>query len=482
MVGWTLTFNKPFRFKGQWHVLDEYGDFHRDDGLRKVYLIEENMTSKAVCNIKIFKNFDDTDAAKLPFFTAYKKSTEAMLVSPGDCGTSTPEVHARWQGQYFASLAAIRPWALKLTWQSDDVQWNQHLYDSQAKHLQHWQFTDIWSQREYSVYEDLQIDAEQELTHHYTKEFNYKPERASLLAKDVIRGLPSSYYSLAVFNNVEKDFSSFERMLNGTFDDWDSVKSLMELKYGEKMDIAALTLMIDVPTQYQNLQNEFQSNNIKTFYGKDLLMFAAHMNNYDAVDYLLNSDWPVDRVTALTEQFYCGPKLQRVNRSALTYAAENASVYLMQRLVDAGADITIKDSQGNGLDYYLKLNPRLSDEERSVGINTLLKRYKDKDKGKPQPSFDCKLKLNAIEATICKHQGLAIYDQELHAWYQSLRSIPSLSTILPKSQIAWLRRRNSECKAFTDEQQLNACIARVTRARIRYLDYLSTTLPTATKH
>lgn len=467
---WSWWFNKPFQHQERWYSFEEYGDFHRDDGLRKVYLIDENMTSKEVCNIKIFKSFDE-DVAELPVFAAYKKSTEAMLVSPGDCGTSTPEVHAKWRGRYFASLAAIRPWALKLTWQHDDYQWNQNKYESQAKHLHNWQFTDVWSQREYAVYENLKLDAERELTQYYTEKFSYKPDRASRLANDVIKGLPSSYYSLAVFNNEDKDFTGFAEMLNGTFDGWGSVKELMALKYGEQMDIAALTLMIDTPELYENLPKEYHPDNIKTFYGKNLLMFAAHMNNYDAVEYLLSKGWAVNAVTKLTEQSFCRPVLQRVNRSALTYAAENASVYLMQRLIDAGADITVKDSQGNGLDFYLQRNPRLSDDEKSLSFKALLKRYNGK--GKPRPSFNCDVKLNVIESAICDNEGLAIYDQELNSQYQSLRGIPSVAAMLPKSQIAWLRRRNSECMVFSEEQKLNGCIARLTRARIRYLEYLS---------
>lgn len=45
-----------------------------------------------------------------------------------------------------------------------------------------------------------------------------------------------------------------------------------------------------------------------------------------------------------------------------------------------------------------------------------------------------------------------------------------------KSQIRWTKSRYKECASFENKNSLNACIARETRARIRYLEYLGAVL------
>ena len=142
----------------------------------------------------------------------------------------------------------------------------------------------------------------------------------------------------------------------------------------------------------------------------------------------------------------------------------------MKLLVDAGSDTKIKDSKGNDLDYYIKLNPRFSDEEKDLGFDGILRR--NSNKKSVRPSFSCEANLNSIEIEICNSNGLAIYDRELNNNYISALRNTKISGDLKTSQIKWIKRRNNECGTFAESDKLVACIARTTRARIRYLEYL----------
>ncbi|AQQ68348.1 hypothetical protein Mag101_12415 [Microbulbifer agarilyticus] len=465
--------NLPFQFKDKWYVLTDYGDFHRHNSQRSVYQIQQDGSSKNVCTVKIFQNFDDGVKESLPLFTAYKRSVEQIVLSDGDCGTSRPEVAARWSGQFFSSMAIIRPWAIEPTWKSTKNSWDAARIEFQQKHFEDWKYQDIWSYREHATNKNLMFDAIAELKNHYVSNYSYSEPEAYEHASKIIQSIPGRYYSLGVYYNQDKDFSIFQQMVDGTYNNWESINQDLKLKYGS-VPLVALSLMVDSPRAYEMLPSTISQSSIESFYKKDVLMFAAHMNNFDSVKYLLDSGWPVDKVTSHDSGYSCGSKLERLNRSALTYAAENASIEVMRLLVDAGADVKIKDSKGNNLDYYLNLNPRFSAEEKMSGFESVLKTYsKLKD---IKPSYSCDGKLNRLEKAICNSAGLSIYDRELSKGYRDIIASNNLTIDIKSSQISWLKRRNSECKIYSTDEQLNACLARTTRARIRYLESIQSAL------
>ena len=462
--------NLPFKYHNKWYVLADFGDFHRHDSQRNVYQILDDGSSQNVCTIKIFQNFD---ASKLgdtfPFFTAYKKAVEEIMLSPGDCGTSHPEVYARWNGQFFASMAIVRPWAITPTWKNTENRWEAERIEFQKKHFEDWKFQDVWSYREHATYQNLIFDAITEVKNHYITNHAYSEIDALRFASKVIKAMPGRYYSLGIYYDQNKDFSFLQRMVEGNYQNWAEIEQDLQLNYGS-IPLVALSLMIDNPKQYKNLSPKIKPDSIKSFYNKDLLMFAAHMNNYDSVKYLIDSGWPVNNVTSYEPKYSCGPRIERLNRSALTYAAENGSVETIKLLVDAGSDTKIKDSKGNSLDYYIRLNPRFSAEEKELGFNGILNKYTNmKD---VTPGFSCKEKLNRIETTICNSKGLSIYDRELNKIYRNVLKNSDIAADLKASQIKWIKRRNKECSAFADSDKLTACLARTTRSRIRYLEYV----------
>ncbi|WP_428818605.1 ankyrin repeat domain-containing protein [Microbulbifer sp. MCCC 1A16149] len=461
--------NFPFKFQGKWYVLADFKDFTRHDAVRNVYQLHRDGTSTQVCSVKIFDNFDSKeDFAKHPVFAAYQKAVESIMLSPGSCGSSRPEAHAQTSGQLFASTAIVRPWAITPTWYKGNYSGAGGI-EGQKKHFDDWKYQDIWSFREHQTYENLKFDAIRELKQHYVQNFHYSDQSAEELASGVIAALPGRYYSLGYYPDYDKDFSFFDRLMEGHYPDFSRLEEDLKLKRNS-IPLVALSLMIDNPAQYANLPPQFDGKVIKSKYGKDLLMYAAHMNNYDATKYLLEAGWPIDAVTSYKPAYNCGPAMERLNRSALTYAAENASIELIQLLVDAGFDTTIEDSKGNGLDYYIARNPRFSDEEIALGFDGLMQSHSKK--APVQPSFSCTANLNRLERAICDSRTLSIYDRELSKAYAGVIGIDGMAGDLKASQISWIKRRAKDCGAAPDNTSLSACLARSYRSRTRYLQYI----------
>ncbi len=450
--------NRPFQYKKHWYVITEFGDFLRHQSEREVYQIRSNGSSQKVCKLKIFKPFDDkTPPETLRAFSTYSRAVSTIMESPGSCGTSRPEAYASQRGRTYTATSIYRPWALELTKKPT----------FQTKHFNDWQYKDVWSHREHGVLNSAKHDAIKELEDHYINLFSYTKQNAQIMAEEVVSSLPYRYYSLGYYDDEKKDFSFMEAISSGSFKNWKNVEQDLGLKYNNH-PLTALTLAIDAPKQFEKLPKNIPPETVTSSYKKDLLMYAAHMNNYDTVKYLVDSGWPLDNTTKLKPGYRCGPQMRRLNRSALTYAAENASPELIAYLVSAGADINIKDSKGNGLHYYLRLNPRFSTLS-DIELNSLLTK-----KGQPntiKPSFPCKGKLNKVEHAICKSEGLSIYDRELANAYKKATHSNENKKRLKESQINWIKTRNKICHDANESESMNACIAQSTRARTRYLRY-----------
>lgn len=464
--------NLPFEHRGQWYVLADFRDFPRHEGLRNVYRIGADGAVDRVCRVKIFQNFRaDQSGGDFPFLAAYNRALENIIVSEGGCGTSNADALARGNGRYYTSMAVFRPWAAEPAWSDSDWFWREGKDEFQRKHFEDWRYRDIWSNRERGVLDNARLDAIAELKNHYIDTYSHSETSAQDLATGIVDSMPGRYYSLGVYYNENKQFSGFRKLVEGSYKNWDNIHRDLDLPRDEAATLPSLSLVVDHPEQLAELPESMDPRTPNTLYGKDLLMFAAHMNNYDAVRKLVDMGWPLDRTTDQREGGFCTPKLDRTNRSALTYAAENASIELIKYLVSAGSDVDIQDSQGNGLDFYLRKNPRLSDEEKELGFEGVLDRYSGA--GDITPGFSCDQDLTRVEAAICSSEGLAIYDRELSEAYEVLVEREGKVDQLRASQIEWLQLRDSECSAYPEDYQVDSCVARSTRERTRYLRYLA---------
>ncbi len=454
----------PFQMNGEWYLDETVPAFDENNGERNIFRLLGDGTIEKVCQIKIFESFDAkkvTHSSELPFFSAYVRSMEKIMLSGASCWSSHPEVGAQESGRYFVSQSVMRPWALNFEPGKFDPP--KKLLD---EHFDQWRYSDIWSYRERDVLENLKLDAQSELSIYLQKSFSYSLENANTLAVQILDEMKISYYSLASFNDAGKDFSKYQQLIDGNLAGWQQFAKSIGMAE-ESVLFPEFSLVVDNPHLIEKLPQTGKAERFVTIYGKDLLMAAAHMNNYDAVKYLVGHGWSLDRVT-FKEDGMCWEGPSRVNRSALTYAVENASPYLISYLIRSGANAEIIDSDKNNLNFYLQKNPRFNDQQKSLGLSGVLALYPADAEIKP--SFSCDGKLGRIETSICKSEGLSIYDLELRDAFTKARSISNLSGLIKSSQIKWLANRNKLCGVFVEDSQLDACIARTTRARIRYLE------------
>jgi uncharacterized protein YecT (DUF1311 family) len=185
-------------------------------------------------------------------------------------------------------------------------------------------------------------------------------------------------------------------------------------------------------------------------------MVAAHFDRPDAVKRLLKAGANVAAATiAGSETWIDAPK--RSSRTALMYAAENASPATIKVLLDAGADPTAKDSDGNDLSFYLNRNPRFTNAERSLGVVGLAKAA-DQFSG---PSYSCAKARTATEQAICGSEVLRIFDFQVARAFSALRTKAGSSVV--GEQRLWLQSRDQSCVAEVD------CLAEKMRTHLRYL-------------
>lgn len=455
--------SKVFQYDKSFYIAHDDGQFSTS---KDIYKIGLNKSLTKVCNIYPASNTKVNLGVKKPkLLEAYFENVSNIFDTPFACGRTGANSRSVATRREFISNALARPWA------ASEMGWNINYYEKiQKKHFDHWQYKDIWSKREKDAFLEFQVSVKNELALYYQNKFNLNLDVSSEYSKKILEIFPSYAYSLGSYYHEEKDFTIYQRALSGELKSWDELLKLFEdttNKY--RKSFAPVSLFVDHPETVLNFQNVIDVKSGVTNYGKTLLMYAAHMDNYDSVKWLLDRGWDVNAVTHQEREIYCEEvKFERDNRSALTYAVENASLHLIKLLIDSGADINIKDSKGNNLDFYLAKNTKFSDEEKGLGLEKLLKSTVDQ---KISPSFNCSGKLNKIESSICSSDTLSIYDRQLLKEYKAARSHSDNPKSIKKSQIAWIKKRNKECGKIDDEGFRRSCIAQTTRARIRYLEY-----------
>lgn len=125
--------------------------------------------------------------------------------------------------------------------------------------------------------------------------------------------------------------------------------------------------------------------NQRNAFGKTALMTAVHLNQLETVKLLLDRGADLHLRTALrgeerTDDYgrYGDPPIQHAGRTALMYAAENASIDLVELLVKRGANPCDADSEGlKPLDYFTSppsrsINPIITSEADKQRMAILL--------------------------------------------------------------------------------------------------------------
>lgn len=346
-------------------------------------------------------------------------------------------------GAWFDLLA--RPWLLKPT--TPDCADTSCIATAAVSHwLQIFARTDAWSQREALALQELMALVELPAASFYQQHFAMSPELAKLTAAQAVQNYLYRASGAAPAANF-----SLEPSCGEDADD-NEINGICAWQADYPLDRFTT---LDSQQQQQLLT---QSN----WHGKTALMWAAHFNDYDAIEQLLAQQAPVNAVTAVKSKWR---SLQQDQRSALMYAAENAAPATIALLLKAGASTTAKDSAGNDLAFYLKKNRSL--QLRGItGISVEQLRQQTV----PEPTFACDKVTRAHEQLLCSSKGLRIYDAELSSRYQALQKT-AIASNLKDHQRQWLKKVWAECKLVEKAEEL-PCYKQQYRVRIRLLDML----------
>jgi uncharacterized protein YecT (DUF1311 family) len=317
----------------------------------------------------------------------------------------------------------------------------------------------LWNRREYQTLLHHAGPAQESIAAYLVAQFGLAPENAQARALEVLHALigarlliPEDYWPGQPADPFEHAiFRRDEALLRADIEQ--AHESSGDPVFSNTPFPNLLADAVEWPAGLELLLTEGGDPNYPNAFGKTPLMVAAHMNRIDSVRRLLKAGAHVDAMTDASsgDCGFPGPKGPR--RTALTYAAENASPVLMKLLIEAGADTT-------GVDAYLARNPRLTPAERGAGVVSLVadaERFRG-------PSFDCTGARTRTEKTICDSEVLRIFDAELARAYGQFRLAEGNAAAV--SQREWLQQRDRECGGAHD---VTDCLAESTRTRIRYL-------------
>lgn len=346
-------------------------------------------------------------------------------------------------GVWFDLLA--RPWTVKpLQTQCADS----HCIKASAtaKWLQHFGHTDAWSQREARALGDLLTLTARPVAAFYQQHLLMEAEQANRLATDAVQ----NYLYQASGSRPAPDVESAASCGVDGSDQGVTGPCAWQADY----PLDQLSTLPEAP-KTQLLAN-------RNWYGKTALMWAAHFDDYDAIEQLLQLNAPLNAVTKVENDWQ---SLQQDQRSALMYAAENASPATIALLLKAGADPSANDSAGHDLMFYAKKNRSL---QLAGFTGNSLAPLQTSDV--PAPSFACEGVKRAHEQLLCASKGLRIYDQALSLRYQALQKT-ALAATLKDQQRQWLKNLWADCK-LAEQSAALACYKQQYRVRIRLLDML----------
>jgi uncharacterized protein YecT (DUF1311 family) len=445
-----------FEWQGRYYFFMGLSGWDRHfDESTDVFRLHANGTVEKSCQV----NVPDSESASksfaaLPAVASFLEVIRRVGAGGEDCGTAHYALTHDEGAKAMEWRAAIRPWVAARQNARRDAE---RIPDFLAA----WGAQEIWNRREYRTLQQHVGPAEDAIAKYLVTRFGLAPELSQARAKEVVLGLlsarllipedygsslPSRPLQRAIFN---RDRAALEAAIADP-----RPPAYSDLTAKDALS-AALSDAVEWQYGLERLLRAGADPNYPNDFGKTPLMVAAHMNRIDSVRKLLKagahaSVWTQGRSSS------CG-EASITPRAALAYAAENASPLLIKMLAEADGS---PDWEWG--DRPLKLNPRLTAEEREGGIATLLT-HTATFRG---PSFNCSNARSKTEKAICGSEVLRIFDAEMARAYEQLRLAAASNAA--DSQRQWLRERDREC-ADSSGGDFADCLAEMTRTRIRYL-------------
>ena len=343
--------------------------------------------------------------------------------------------------------------------------------DKEVDSLAYLAQSDAWSARELGTAKNIASINRSYLKGYFTETSNQLD--ANNLASLVLNQVYSDYDRRQLDENGRAQLKQLTSALSG--DDTKAIlKSCQENVNSESFDYYhdnqrnmtdCLSLVLDKSTVLEDLVAQCSEPNSKcalseaNTFGKNLLMYAAHMNNPKAVSVLLNNSEMINTTTINTARFDfpLAENLTTYGRTPLMYAAENASQRTIQLLLDAGADPKLKDSKGNDYFDYMDKNWRFNSSKARSYLS------------KPGPSFNCELAASTREKAICSDTMLSDYDRELSYLYSEAYDQSPNAQALKTDQRKWLKDVDQSC---TQKSIIFECLSREYRERIRAFEFI----------
>lgn len=346
----------------------------------------------------------------------------------GDCGSGHFTDYHYEERNSAVWRTALRPWA------TSSATTENHPYYEYGERLllflKDWSYADAWSFREYQTYQHHIGPAQQALARYYSNYFGLPAAVSQRRAEMVFQELTAAHfqvtkdytvgdgyaYTYGPFANVESAALMRQGVILG---DREAVLLSLPADKEELNRGRYLLDAVEYPVILKALLDTGADIDTPNHFGKSALMVAPHMNRPDSVRLLLQAG--VDPNLETTDpQDRCAYTIHRINRTALMYAAENADIDVMQILVDAGAKADAKDSDDNGMSYYLSSNPYITTAQKRMSLVELL--ASTKQDSVPAPSFDCTTAKQRIEKLICKGPILARQDRNLATAFTTWKS------------------------------------------------------------
>ena len=334
----------------------------------------------------------------------FKELLTVLTKIDGDGGTGcggsgTPYVWNR-HGEavdFAIRMALARPWEL-LKDSGADGDSMEGNYRIDIAFLRKWGFHTLYNFKVIEHLNQLLPETLTELSVYYERQFKLPSEKATAVAQSVIRhlidaevdigsnvadplsdeefvqdyeqkiadrGITADMLHRAILQGhrdlIQKTPDDFVRMVDKQADSPDdaSVEPLLFYALGDK-EMTQILISKGVGLDGTN------------WFGKSALMYAAQWNSPDILSLLLQNKANPNLYTETRGDSFCWAGPQVTHRSALTYAAENASYGVIDALLAAGADSHVQ-TQPNalGVDTFLARNQHLTDAERSALLRRL---------------------------------------------------------------------------------------------------------------
>lgn len=447
--------HKIFKFNNHFYFFSAANDFDILHPIKtSIYRLYADGHIKKSCEIypngatQQYEKF-----ANYPQIKSYLKIIRTIGAGGPDLGTAHYGLMHDTQATAAEHRAAYRPWAL------DQANSPYYIFDERLlSYLENWSLESAWNRREYQTLLEHMIAAEIGEANFLKNEFGLTDDAAKKVSKNIIQQLlasrilvPSGYQLNAHSTELYFPLNKLSGIaLTRNTSGFDTIPNQQKHKL--------IHFSIEWPYSLTKLLSAGVETEMYDEIQKTPLMLAAHLNRIDSVKTLIAAGANVNAKTSFTPIFSQEAIIN--GRTALMYAAENANPAVIKTLLEAGANIDAKDSANKTAANYQEKNPRLSDEDKKLGLLEIAKQSARFSK----PSFDCKKATSAIEKAICSDEVLAIFDNELN--YAFGRAKIRFGDQMVKEQQAWLIRRKNKC---ADIAVLQDCLAEVTRTRIRYL-------------